>query len=338
MSNDSTFPDSKRCTKCGEEKPREIFGKSSRNKSGLRTECNDCRRVYRQENTEKLSEKARHNYASKAARETILTPLEKQCIQCLEVKPSDAFTPHKGNLDGLNSTCKSCRNVRETAHRREQGMLPHNYNIAKDGIKRCSRCEQLKPVDAFGKDKNRSDGLFPHCFDCKRADRIRTANNPRPSDDLIRQCIKCGEVKFLKMFPPSRAYKDGVSTRCKTCAYRETRAYQSSAPEKKREALRRLRSRHPDRYRAHDQKRRALKKSVGGRGITEQDIQAMIYCQQGLCAYCERDGQKLTLDHVIPLDQNGPHDPDNAVMCCLICNSSKGHRTPEEWTDRWYLR
>lgn len=325
----------KKCTKCGEEKPPEMFGKSSRNKSGLRAECNDCRRAYRQENTERLAEKARRNYAARAARETILIPLEKQCVQCMEVKTADAFPRNKGSMDGLQSSCKSCRNSSETARRREQGMPAHDRNIARNGIKRCSRCGEIKPVESFHRDKSRSDGLFPHCRDCVRADKLKVANNPTPTSDLVRQCRICGEVKFLKMFPPSRSCKDGISTRCRTCAYDYNR---KTDPAKKRESTRRIRAKHPDRYRAYDQKRRALKKSVGGRGITEADIKAMIYCQQGLCFYCERDGQKLTLDHVIPLDQNGPHDPDNAVMCCLVCNSSKGHRTPEQWVDRWYLR
>lgn len=325
----------KRCTKCGEEKPVGVFGKSSRNKSGLRAECNDCRRVYERENRAMILDQKRRYYASQAARENIQTPEEKQCCQCLEVKPSEAFSRHKGSLDGLNSYCKDCRNNGETTRRRTMGMMPRDYNIAKDGMKRCSKCEATKPIELFGKDKNRSDGLFPHCKQCKRDERMRTADNPHPSEDLVRRCIKCGEVKFLKMFPPSRAFKDGISTRCRTCAYDYNR---KADPAKKRETLRRLRAKHPDRYRAHGQKRRARKAAVGGRGITEQDIQVMIYCQQGLCYYCERDGQKLTLDHVIPLDQNGPHDPDNAVMCCGVCNSSKGNRTPEQWTDRWYLR
>jgi len=46
----------------------------------------------------------------------------------------------------------------------------------------------------------------------------------------------------------------------------------------------------------------------------------------------------LTIDHVIPIKQGGPHIIANIVFACGICNSSKGNRTPEQWTDRWYQR
>ena len=36
----------KRCSKCGEMKPREAFGIDKRNRSGLRSECNACRNEY----------------------------------------------------------------------------------------------------------------------------------------------------------------------------------------------------------------------------------------------------------------------------------------------------
>lgn len=47
------------------------------------------------------------------------------------------------------------------------------------------------------------------------------------------------------------------------------------------------------------------------------------------CQYC---GSKkhLTLDHVIPRSQGGPHTWDNVVAACATCNSRKGARTPEQ--------
>jgi hypothetical protein len=43
------------------------------------------------------------------------------------------------------------------------------------------------------------------------------------------------------------------------------------------------------------------------------------------CIYCGSQ-EKLTVDHMIPLSRGGPDHPDNAVMVCSLCNSSKGDR------------
>jgi len=43
------------------------------------------------------------------------------------------------------------------------------------------------------------------------------------------------------------------------------------------------------------------------------------------CIYCGSH-ERLTVDHMIPLSRGGPDHPDNAVMVCAHCNSSKGDR------------
>jgi len=43
------------------------------------------------------------------------------------------------------------------------------------------------------------------------------------------------------------------------------------------------------------------------------------------CIYCGAK-EKLTVDHMIPLSRWGPDHPDNAVMVCGRCNSSKGDK------------
>jgi len=43
------------------------------------------------------------------------------------------------------------------------------------------------------------------------------------------------------------------------------------------------------------------------------------------CIYCGAD-EKLIVEHMIPLSRGGPDHPDNAVMVCAGCNSSKGDR------------
>ncbi len=48
------------------------------------------------------------------------------------------------------------------------------------------------------------------------------------------------------------------------------------------------------------------------------------------CQYCGTRSQHLTLDHVVPRRQHGPHTWDNVVAACGRCNLDKAGRTPEE--------
>jgi len=48
------------------------------------------------------------------------------------------------------------------------------------------------------------------------------------------------------------------------------------------------------------------------------------------CIYCGKAG-KLTLEHILPRSRNGPDSPDNAIMVCPSCNSSKGNKRLYEW-------
>lgn len=64
-----------------------------------------------------------------------------------------------------------------------------------------------------------------------------------------------------------------------------------------------------------------------------QDVRKMLYNQaEGKCALC---GKKLvfsemTLDHIIPLMQNGKDEVENLQVCCYQCNQLKGSILPAD--------
>ncbi len=49
-----------------------------------------------------------------------------------------------------------------------------------------------------------------------------------------------------------------------------------------------------------------------------------------VCIYCGAV-EDLSYDHLIPRSRGGPDVPDNVVLCCRGCNSSKGARGVYEW-------
>ena len=114
-----------------------------------------------------------------------------------------------------------------------------------------------------------------------------------------------------------------------------SRAYYVANTELCRNASRAYRIANPDVVRAHNQRRRARKQGNGGK-FTHQELSTMRIVQAGVCAYCQYQYDLLTIDHIIPLRQGGPHQATNICLACRRCNSSKGNRTPDQWVNRWY--
>ena len=48
------------------------------------------------------------------------------------------------------------------------------------------------------------------------------------------------------------------------------------------------------------------------------------------CQYCNRRGERLTVDHVVPRSRGGETSWTNVVAACLRCNLRKGNRLPTE--------
>ncbi|REG11241.1 HNH endonuclease [Pelolinea submarina] len=48
------------------------------------------------------------------------------------------------------------------------------------------------------------------------------------------------------------------------------------------------------------------------------------------CQYCGSTTRTLTIDHVLPRHLDGPHNWENVVTACSICNHEKGGRTLEQ--------
>jgi 5-methylcytosine-specific restriction endonuclease McrA len=50
------------------------------------------------------------------------------------------------------------------------------------------------------------------------------------------------------------------------------------------------------------------------------------------CQYCGEvfERKDLNLDHVVPRDRGGPTTWENIVCSCIVCNTKKANRTPQE--------
>jgi hypothetical protein len=54
-----------------------------------------------------------------------------------------------------------------------------------------------------------------------------------------------------------------------------------------------------------------------------------------VCRYCGDDIGPFCVDHVVPLSRGGANHPNNLVVACIPCNSSKNDRLLSEWRGRY---
>jgi hypothetical protein len=85
--------------------------------------------------------------------------------------------------------------------------------------KTCIKCNQIKPIAEFHKDRTRPDGHRPYCRACrnkKLKTNIKSVNKQLFGKNK-RQCIRCDQIKPIKEFNLNSGAKDGISNICKSC-------------------------------------------------------------------------------------------------------------------------
>jgi hypothetical protein len=71
------------------------------------------------------------------------------------------------NLDG--SRDYSAEAAMRRARRTPEEVADARARLHTDGLKRCSACSEVKPLDAFGANRSRPDGLQVRCRACRSA-------------------------------------------------------------------------------------------------------------------------------------------------------------------------
>lgn len=222
-------------------------------------------------------------------------------------------------------------------------------------LKRCTGCGEHKPYEAFSKDRTKKDGHKNHCKACDKkyyeanSDiiRARVSTYYYNNTEKVREYERANaETILAKKRAYYQANKEAFRTRKKAWRARNAehlsnynREYLAAHRDEIMAQMRTRRRANPYVHRNSNHKYRANKKGNGG-SVTNQELDALSLAQAGVCAYCEFQyhPDELTIDHIIPLDQGGRHEIKNICLACGVCNFSKGNRTPEQWTDRWYLR
>jgi 5-methylcytosine-specific restriction endonuclease McrA len=135
-----------------------------------------------------------------------------------------------------------------------------------------------------------------------------------------------------------RAYTREYRKRHAAERYAKNREWAEAHPELVRTYHKRSRDRHPEKYKAMAERwraknpdarhafctaRRAKKRAVGGT-FTRHQWAAMKERYGHRCLCCKKQFERLSMDHIVPIDKGGPHCEENIQPLCIRCNSAKG--------------
>ena len=82
-------------------------------------------------------------------------------------------------------------------------------------LKTCSKCHQHLPIENFGKDNQKKDGLRSHCKECRRLFGLTITPTVTTTH---KTCSMCMETKLATEFYNTKRQRDGLHPECKACA------------------------------------------------------------------------------------------------------------------------
>jgi len=127
----------------------------------------------------------------------------KHCYQCGRTLSLEAFDRCSPKSDGRDSRCKECKKAEKPNAGKRKRKTAERKRLAKDGLKRCSSCNDVKSVSEFYENSNTPDGLCCYCISCsrkksKRGNTGEREEQKKEQEELqsqgLKKCSTCGKV------------------------------------------------------------------------------------------------------------------------------------------------
>jgi 5-methylcytosine-specific restriction endonuclease McrA len=196
--------------------------------------------------------------------------------------------------------------------------------------KPCSKCEQIKPLKEFYKDRGK---YRSECNCCTRHRISQKLNENRDAINLQRRTRRQSNpvpVRTRERLWRSKQDKDILRNRLqswydKNPSYKSTynQQYYQEHKTQFRIAGERWRLAHLDTHQNRGRRYHARKKRVAISDLTTKQWQMIKESYGFRCVYCGNKPVRLTQDHVVPISKGGNHTASNVVPACRPCNSKK---------------
>ncbi|HLZ61175.1 MAG TPA: hypothetical protein VKR06_29850 [Ktedonosporobacter sp.] len=138
----------------------------------------------------------------------------KRCPKCQQYLPRERFYRNATQSDGLSSYCRECSSVLYLARqtRLRARTADELCEQQRKEIKQCTKCQEVKPISDFYKNKGWIDGFHPYCKKCviagqKAKRELKLEQSPgkyRWKRDIVRHDY------FAQIDSPIKAYVLGV--------------------------------------------------------------------------------------------------------------------------------
>ena len=241
----------------------------------------------------------------------------KICRTCTTEKLISEF--YKKSDGRIYLDCKDCFNA-DQKKRREERKKRNPEDIVSKKEKLCNRCKKTLPIESFNKCISNADGLSSHCKTCKAENFQERMKDPKEREEHNRR----------------------------------TEISRKKRPEVGNARIKRLRAKHPERYKAYKRKQRENPESlIKERAATnrrrarklnasppwaDQKAIEMVYRDAKLLS--EETGEAHHVDHIDPLQHElvcGLHIAENlcpirAKNNCAKHNNFVPYRTDSEGT------
>lgn len=224
--------------------------------------------------------------------------------------------------------------------------------------KHCSKCAQIKPLDAFAKAHWTKDGVYPSCKACKNAQsaehraahreehRARsleyhhTHKEQRSATGKAyyaanREKVLARTARYYQEHPEisrksAANYRKKNRDRLLPDLQRRSAEWREANRDKDRAASKRWRNENRSAFRAIQHRRKARVKGNGG-SYTAQQWDALKAQHDHRCLCCGKQEPEiaLTVDHIVPIACGGSNDITNLQPLCLSCNCSKQDRATD---------
>lgn len=198
----------------------------------------------------------------------------------------------------------------------------------------CSRCEESKPVEAFGKNKTKTDGLVVWCRTCTVEYRKEYYAKNKEKVKECQKRYRAKNIEKVKALDKKRYEKNKEKIKEQTIKNKDRRAkvyraWREANKEKRQEYQKEWHKNNPDKARHYANMRHAVRMQRTPCWLTEYD-RALIQRKYTLASRkTESTGERWVVDHILPLQGklvSGLHVPANLRVVKEITNLRKHNK------------